>query len=373
MMKKLILFVFMLMFSLVGVNAVLTTDNELYYSFDDIDLSGSNPLDLSVNGNNGTNNGATTGATGKLNQSFNFDGSNDDIDIPTSITTSIISANSFTINTWVNPDVSANQIIRLGDGGTNLGYALGFDISANKLRGFIGYSGTSPMSISTASISTGVYTMVSFTYDGTTIKTYINGVQDGSASAPSPTWSVGTDAVIGSNGVSAFFDGDIDEFGIWDRDLSSVELLELYNNVTGFNPYSPILPVLSFQNITADNITLINNTIYNDSIQFETIILNTSTNSNVNHSYSLNGATLVQYATNTLNGSIELNLSEGFYNISFQAINNETSINSTNYSFLVDRSAPNISIIGNLSQPQFEVDFSTIFNVTDDLLILNNF
>ncbi|MFO7814418.1 MAG: hypothetical protein R6V14_01540 [Halanaerobiales bacterium] len=57
-------FIFGLVFLLFGLIFVSATfpkinDTELYYSFDDDSLSGSNPLDLTPNNNDGTNNGAT--------------------------------------------------------------------------------------------------------------------------------------------------------------------------------------------------------------------------------------------------------------------------------------------------------------------------
>src|SRR6056297_868292 len=74
---KRILLILVFILSLGGMFADLTSNNELYYSLDDENLSGSNPIDLSINGNDGTNNGATTGVTGIVNESFDFDGTND--------------------------------------------------------------------------------------------------------------------------------------------------------------------------------------------------------------------------------------------------------------------------------------------------------
>ena len=79
-MKKLLLFglVFLMMIS--GAYAISTTNNDLYYSFDDDDLTGSNPQDLTGNYPDGTTSGATTGQTGLINEAFYFDGINDYVD-----------------------------------------------------------------------------------------------------------------------------------------------------------------------------------------------------------------------------------------------------------------------------------------------------
>jgi hypothetical protein len=78
--KKLLLLglVFLLLIS--SAFATLN-DAEIYYSFDDADLTGSNPNDLSGNGNNGVTFGGTTvptsGETGILEQAFSYDGTGD--------------------------------------------------------------------------------------------------------------------------------------------------------------------------------------------------------------------------------------------------------------------------------------------------------
>src|SRR6056297_2720988 len=95
---KRILLILVFIFSLFGVFADLTTDNQVYYSFDDDSLSGSNPLDLSGNGNDGTNNGTTTGVTGILDEAFNYDGTNDYVTTNSSLTS------SGSISFWVNFD-----------------------------------------------------------------------------------------------------------------------------------------------------------------------------------------------------------------------------------------------------------------------------
>ena len=77
--KKLFLgFIFILAVCLSqAVSGALTDDNVGYYSFDDTNLSGSNPLDLSGNSNTGITTGATTGVSGLLSEGFSFDGTND--------------------------------------------------------------------------------------------------------------------------------------------------------------------------------------------------------------------------------------------------------------------------------------------------------
>ncbi len=110
-----------------------------------------------------------------------------------------------------------------------------------------------------------------------------------------------------------------------------------------------------------NNVTTIND------VFFQTTVLNTLTNGNVNTSYSLNGAAFVQICTNNLTCDFNLTLSDNFYNISFQAINNETNVSSSNFSFLVDTTPPTIEVLLPLTTDSYEVNFSNVVNVTDNL------
>ena len=78
-MKKFIVLALIVVMISSFASADLTTDLKLYYTFDDVDLTGSNPDDMTVKANDGTTNGATTGVTGILNQAFEFDGINDKV------------------------------------------------------------------------------------------------------------------------------------------------------------------------------------------------------------------------------------------------------------------------------------------------------
>ena len=74
------------------------------------------------------------------------------------------------------------------------------------------------------------------TYDGTDIRTYIDGVlKDTTAASGNGTGSTASLTTIGSyhGGGTNNFDGVVDEVGYWSRALSSAEIEELYNNGNG--------------------------------------------------------------------------------------------------------------------------------------------
>ena len=226
-MKKIITIIMIFLCLITTSFGALTDDLVAYYKFD------GNTIDSTDNGNDGTNNGATSISSGKIGEAYYFDGVNDYIEISNSIVSSIITSDSFAISAWVNPEIYYKYIISMGSGGNYLGSAVGFDIrNDKKLRGFIGYSRTSPQAISSQDILLDTWSFVTMTYNGNDIKLYINGVYDGTIYAPNPTWGTSIPSYIG-RWQNRYFNGKIDEIGIWQRALTESEVEELYNNGNG--------------------------------------------------------------------------------------------------------------------------------------------
>jgi len=139
---------------------------------------------------------------------------------------------SGTISFWLKPDsLSAGYVYDTSLGhrfliynsNTDLGYLI-FWLGNATVNGF---DRAFPISV-------GVYQMVSITWSGSTIIIYKNGVQVGvytrllDITIPSVMW-------FGRRYTGwGFLDGDLDEFGIWSRVLSPVELLQIYNSGYGF-------------------------------------------------------------------------------------------------------------------------------------------
>lgn len=78
---------------------------------------------------------------------------------------------------------------------------------------------------------------LAMTYDGEVLKLYINGTEISSNSGMSGGIDAGTGIAFGTPSdekhVDWFFDGKMDEVGIWDRSLTSEEIALLYNNGSG--------------------------------------------------------------------------------------------------------------------------------------------
>jgi hypothetical protein len=201
--------------------------------------SGTTWYDLSYSGNNGTlTNGPTfSSANGG---SIVFDGTNDYVITPNSTTLNITSA--ITLESWIKSTALANVshgdgIISKGtssDGNSGVYETLtvqngSFNTPFFRLR--IG-SSTPTYNPNTPLTLNQIYHFVS-TYDGSTIRIYINGVQSGSGL--SATGNIETniqDLTIGVryNRLSdSYFNGNIYLNRIYNRSLTATEVLQNYN------------------------------------------------------------------------------------------------------------------------------------------------
>jgi hypothetical protein len=79
---------------------------------------------------------------------------------------------------------------------------------------------------------------VCYVEDGTNKKIYLDGVYEASEVEPD-NFPSGTDCTAGTNGITGVdaYRGELDEFVLYDRALSVIEIGELYNSGTGYNPY----------------------------------------------------------------------------------------------------------------------------------------
>jgi mucin-19 len=100
---------------------------------------------------------------------------------------------------------------------------------------------------SSATMATGVYHFIVGTYDGTTIKLYINGALVSSkttvASGNIRNKTGLAIGQIGNSNTAGRFKGTIDEVGIWSRALTSDEIIVLYNAGLGTQYPFAVTPI----------------------------------------------------------------------------------------------------------------------------------
>ena len=90
-------------------------------------------------------------------------------------------------------------------------------------------------------ISSGTWYHYTVKYDSGTLYLYINGTQVGSltfswsgyARTSFSNFSIGAEQLTAGGALSTYFSGKIDEYGVWNKALTSGEIAELYNSGTG--------------------------------------------------------------------------------------------------------------------------------------------
>lgn len=208
-----------------------------------LDESSGNASDATGNGFTASNSNSVGFSTGKINNGAVFNGVNQ---IFTYGNIGITGSHAFTISAWIKTTQTSNNrgIVNIGtNSSTNKSFSMtqydnGSDhfLKAN-------FWGGGTIAIGETNINTGNWVFCTVTYDGTYIKLYVNGsLEDTSGSVignitGSTNNYIGLEDSSGSNGL--YFNGMIDEVGIWNRVLTADEVTQLYNGGAGLSyPFS---------------------------------------------------------------------------------------------------------------------------------------
>jgi Concanavalin A-like lectin/glucanases superfamily/Carboxypeptidase regulatory-like domain len=199
--------------------------------------------DGSANDMAGTNNGTLQSgagfAVGKVGQAFQFDNTaNQAVSVPDSAALDL--TNAVTIETWVSPQ-------QVGGAGNNSTFVFKGSINSFSTQSYgLAYFSDGAISFRIGNSSTiqevfggivlplNTFSHVVGTYDGTTIKIYVNGVLRNSAASSIGTLVNTPDPLkIGSNGFGPFF-GKVDEVSIYNRAITQDEVTSIFNaGITG--------------------------------------------------------------------------------------------------------------------------------------------
>ena len=217
-------------------SATLNDDIISYYKLDEttgvvVDELGSNE---------GTNDGATRGVTGKIDNAFEFDGVNDYVDLGDDIS---LELTTWTFSVWFKKasngvtGVLISKRDTAGDPHSD-NYRLRSQTD-NKIYGLFEATDGTNVEVNTITAITDTdwhHIVWTFNNSDKTNRLYLDGVlEDDDTEILSPETSDAKNAYIGGdkwNNIQ-YFDGDIDEVGIWDRALTSGEVTDLYNSGAG--------------------------------------------------------------------------------------------------------------------------------------------
>jgi len=183
-------------------------------------------------GNNGAAQNGATFAPGKVGQSFSFDGVDDFVEVQDSSNLNL--AQALSIDAWVNPSV-ANQsggIVEKTVGDVvNTQYSVFLEGGMAKFRLIIVPTVDHRTIQSDSLIPINSWTHIAGTWDGATMKLFINGVQQTETLAVTPPINSGVGpTLIGRLGSNIYhFAGHIDEVEIFNRALSQTEIQAIFN------------------------------------------------------------------------------------------------------------------------------------------------
>lgn len=239
--------------------------------------------DNSPNGNTASLASGTTWVTGKIDNGLNF--STSYLDIPGSSSLNSIS-NAITLSAWVkaSANTSKSMIIErwlYGTGVNQRGYCLYLSATGTVSFG-ITADGITPKWLTTiAAVAWDTWTYITATFDGKTMKIYLNGALSTSVTAGISSIFVPTgDIHIGYWQTTATswespFKGVIDEVKIYNEALSLDEINNLYNNIElAVDEVTAVTGTKCYPNPFSSSITIDYNAPVNGKVSIEIYNLN---------------------------------------------------------------------------------------------------
>lgn len=191
--------------------------------------------DSSGYGNNGTLSSGSGFKVGKVGQGFQFDGTGQS-EISVTDSQSLRPVSAVTVEAWINPSSAQTGfqgVIFKGNTGSPGGQPYSLFVNGTNYQIVVRVGNDSNFQAlgSIGGIPANVYSHVAFTYDGSTIRIYINGALDNSAASSIGNLAqINTQALrLGGLGGSFTYAGEADEIGIYNRALSASEIQSIAN------------------------------------------------------------------------------------------------------------------------------------------------
>ncbi len=157
-----------------------------------------------------------------LNNALNFDGTDDRVTIADNAAFDF--STGFTAEAWLNPDELSTQTY-LSQYDTNQKAFAFILLASGRVEFTVTTDGTTDEYFeSTATIAAGEWSHVALTFDGATMKAYINGVATGTNAVAGTMFDSTAPIEIGARNNAHFFNGSIDEVRIWSRVLTATEI-----------------------------------------------------------------------------------------------------------------------------------------------------
>jgi len=171
--------------------------------------------------------------------SRNFDMINNDYIEVGDVPALDLTGDEVTLSAWIRLESAASEgkiIAKWADAGARFQYLLSTTDNAGDKCQFAVYDGGIKVVVGTTTLGTGTWFHVAGVYDGSNIRVYCQGVDEGSTAAtgnmPNTTAPVRIGAGSGGLGTEDPFDGLIGHCAIWDVGLSANEVQSLASGVS---------------------------------------------------------------------------------------------------------------------------------------------
>jgi hypothetical protein len=219
----------------VTVNNTAPTTLVAAFAFDE--GSGATVTDVSGKGNNGTITGATWGSAGKYGKALLFNGTSNWVTVADANTLDLTTG--MTIEAWVNPSILSGwrQVI-LKEATNVLAYGLYAHNNAPHPATTIQVGGLDREAAGTAALPLNTWTHLAATFDGSTLRLYVNATQVQSLAISGSLLTSAGPLRIGGNAIwGEYFGGLIDEVRVHNVALTQTQIQTDMNSAVG-----PVLP-----------------------------------------------------------------------------------------------------------------------------------
>jgi hypothetical protein len=209
-----------------GVSVTIATASSPVAAYNFNAGSGTTLADRSGTGNNGSISGAAWTTAGKNGGALTFDGVNDLVTVPDSASLDLTTA--YTLEAWVRPtSTSGWRCVMVKETPTTLAYGLYAAGFPNRPSSWLTINGNFVALDGPAAVPVNAWTHLATTYDGSTLRLYVNGVQVSSKPAPGAAPTSGAPFRLGGNTIwSEWYAGQIDDVRLYNRVLSASEIIE---------------------------------------------------------------------------------------------------------------------------------------------------
>jgi glucose/arabinose dehydrogenase/predicted phage tail protein len=184
--------------------------------------AGATTADVSGNGNRGTIDRATWTPHGRHGSALGFNGENSTVRVPASASLDLSSA--MTMSAWIQPTASQSSWRSIVQKEADAYFLHGSSDGPLRPAGGGTVGGDVNYVSGPTAIPVNTWTHVALSYDGATLRLYVNGTQVATRAAGGPIQATTNPLWIGSNTYGEDFQGLIDEVRIYNRALTQAEI-----------------------------------------------------------------------------------------------------------------------------------------------------